>query len=65
MFPSIPPSLRPFLYVFTVDSSGSSDSEKESLGEDVDEEEEEMGCDLEGMAPTRKKRRLANDSVLT
>ena len=24
-----------------------------------------MGCDLEGMAPTPKRRRLANDSALT
>ena len=48
----------------------------ESLGEDVDgeeeekkeeeeeeEEEEEMGSDLEGMAPTAKRRRLADTPV--
>ena len=35
------------------------------MGEDVDEEEEETGCDLEGIASTRKRRRLANDSALT
>ena len=34
------------------------------LGEDVDEEEE-MGSDLDGMAPTPNRRRLANDSALT
>ena len=36
------------------------------MGEDVDEEEEEeeeMGSDLEGMAPTPKKRRLADTPV--
>ena len=49
--PSLSPSLPPFLYFFTVDSSSSSDSEKESLGEYVDEEEE-MGSDLEGVPPT-------------
>ena len=30
----------------------------------MDEEEEEMGSDLEGMAPTPKRRRLANASAL-
>ena len=29
------------------------------------EEEEEMGSDLEGMAPTPKRRRVANASALT
>ena len=63
--PSIHPSLPSFLYFFTLDSSSSSDSDKESLGEDVEEEEEEeMGSDLEGMAPTPKRRRLANASAL-
>ena len=67
-----PPSLPSLLYFFTVDSSSNFDSEKESLGEDVDEEEEEdeveeeeeMGSDLEGMAPTPKRSRLANASAL-
>ena len=69
------PALPPFLSFFIVDSSSSSDSEKESLGEDVDDkeeedeeeekEEEEMGSDLEGMAPTPKRRRLANNIAFT
>ena len=65
-----PPSLPSFF--FTVDSSSSSDSEKESLGEDIDdeeedeeEEEEEMDSDLEGMASTPKRRRLANKIART
>ena len=33
--------------------------------EDEEEEEEEMGSDLEGMAPTPKRRRLANNIALT
>ena len=59
---TINPSLPPFLYFFTVDSSCSSDSEKESLGGDVneEEEEEEIGSDLDGMAPTPNRHRLAN-----
>ena len=71
LLPALPPPSLPSFF-FTVDSPSSSDSEKESLGEDVDdeeeeeeEEEEEMDSDLEGMAPTPKRRRLANKIALT
>ena len=67
-FPLSAPSLLlsiclPFLPLlfFIVDSSGSSYSEKKSLGEGVDkveEEVQEIGCDLEGMEPTPNKHRL-------
>ena len=63
----LPPSLLPYLppslpLFFTVDSSSSSDSEKVSLGGDIEEEEEEeeIGSDLDGMAPTPNRYRLAN-----
>ena len=64
LLPTLPPPSLPSFF-FTVDSSISSDSEKESLGEDVDDEEEEMDSDLEGMAPTPKRRRLANKIAIT
>ena len=77
LLPVLPPTSIPSFF-FTVDSSSSSDSEKEPLGEDVDDEEEEeeeeqeeeeveeeMDSDLEGMAPTPKRYRLANKITLT